>query len=78
MPRRHSSRPTRTRAGRRELTGPPGGNAPAYGVVMSQEAYSRFSPQLKPGGILITEQELVHIDQAPTGIRMYGVPATNP
>ena len=45
-------------------------------VVMSQEAYTQFSPQLKPGGILITEQELVNIDQAPTGIRMYGVPAT--
>ena len=45
-------------------------------VVMSQEAYSRFSPQLKPGGILITEQELVRIDHAPSGIRMYGVPAT--
>ena len=28
-------------------------------VVMSQEAYTRFAPQLKPGGILITEQELV-------------------
>uniref|UniRef100_Q01R17 2-oxoglutarate ferredoxin oxidoreductase, gamma subunit n=1 Tax=Solibacter usitatus (strain Ellin6076) TaxID=234267 RepID=Q01R17_SOLUE len=45
-------------------------------VVMSQESYTKFSPQLKPGGILITEQELVRIDQAPTGIRMYGVPAT--
>ena len=45
-------------------------------VVMSQESYTRFSPQLKPGGILITEQELVRIDKAPTGIRMYGVPAT--
>jgi 2-oxoglutarate ferredoxin oxidoreductase subunit gamma len=45
-------------------------------VVMSQESYTRFSPQLKPGGILITEQELVRIDQAPSGIRMYGVPAT--
>jgi 2-oxoglutarate ferredoxin oxidoreductase subunit gamma len=45
-------------------------------VVMSQEAYTKFSPQLKPGGILIAEQELVRIDQAPTGIRMYGVPAT--
>ena len=45
-------------------------------VVMSQEAYTKFSPQLKPGGILITEQELVRIDQARTGIRMYGVPAT--
>jgi 2-oxoglutarate ferredoxin oxidoreductase subunit gamma len=45
-------------------------------VVMSQEAYTRFSPQLKPGGILITEQELVNIDKMPTGIRVFGVPAT--
>lgn len=45
-------------------------------VVMSQEAYTRFSPQLKPGGILITEQELVSIDKLPTGIRAFGVPAT--
>jgi len=44
--------------------------------VMSQEAYTRFAPQLKPGGILITEQELVNIDRMPTGIRVYGVPAT--
>ncbi len=45
-------------------------------VVMSQEAYTRFAPQLKPGGILITEQELVNIDHLPTGIRVFGVPAT--
>jgi 2-oxoglutarate ferredoxin oxidoreductase subunit gamma len=45
-------------------------------VVMSQEAYTRFAPQLKPGGILIAEQELVHIEHMPTGIRFYGVPAT--
>jgi 2-oxoglutarate ferredoxin oxidoreductase subunit gamma len=45
-------------------------------VVMSQEAYTRFAPQLKPGGILITEQELVRVDQVHDGIRVYGVPAT--
>ena len=45
-------------------------------VVMSQEAYARFGPQLKPGGILIIEQELVRIDKMPTGVRVYGVPAT--
>lgn len=45
-------------------------------VVMSQEAYTRFSPELKPGGILITEQELVRVDQFPQGVRAYGVPAT--
>ena len=45
-------------------------------VVMSQEAYTRFSPELKPGGILITEQELVRVDSIPPGERVYGVPAT--
>lgn len=45
-------------------------------VVMSQEAYTRFAPQLKPGGILITEQELVRIDQVHDTTRVYGVPAT--
>ena len=45
-------------------------------VVMSQEAYTRFAPQLKPNGILITEQELVQVGEVPSGVRMYGVPAT--
>jgi 2-oxoglutarate ferredoxin oxidoreductase subunit gamma len=45
-------------------------------VVMSREAYTRFAPQLKPGGILITEQDLVHVDQIPNGVRAFGVPAT--
>jgi len=45
-------------------------------VVMSQEAYSVFAPQLKAGGILIVEQELVRIEQPPQGVRFYGVPAT--
>jgi 2-oxoglutarate ferredoxin oxidoreductase subunit gamma len=45
-------------------------------VVMSQEAYTKFGPQLKPGGILITEQELVQVDESSKGMRMYGVPAT--
>ncbi|HEY1337668.1 MAG TPA: 2-oxoacid:acceptor oxidoreductase family protein [Bryobacteraceae bacterium] len=45
-------------------------------VVMSQEAYTRFTPQLKLRGILITEQDLVRIDRAPAGVRLYGVPAT--
>jgi 2-oxoglutarate ferredoxin oxidoreductase subunit gamma len=45
-------------------------------IVMSQEAYMRFAPQLKPGGILITEQEMVRVDRYPNGVRAYGVPAT--
>jgi len=45
-------------------------------VVMSQEAYTRFTPQLKPGGILITEQDMVHVDNLKPGERVYAVPAT--
>jgi len=45
-------------------------------VVMSQEAATRFIPQLKPGGILIAERELVRVDRCPPGVRVYGVPAT--
>ena len=45
-------------------------------VVMSQEAYSRFTPELKDGGILIVEEELVRISGLRSGIRVYSVPAT--
>ncbi len=45
-------------------------------VVMSQEAYTRFAPQLKPGGVLIMEQDLVRVDKIPNGVRAFGVPAT--
>jgi 2-oxoglutarate ferredoxin oxidoreductase subunit gamma len=45
-------------------------------IVMSQEAYTRFSPQLKPGGTLIVEQDLVRLDGAPGRKLVYGVPAT--
>src|SRR5208282_454493 len=34
-------------------------------VVMSQEAYTRFAPELKRGGILIVEQDLVRVDGLP-------------
>ena len=45
-------------------------------VVMSQEAYTRFTPELKHGGILILEQDLVRVDRFPDGARVFGVPAT--
>jgi 2-oxoglutarate ferredoxin oxidoreductase subunit gamma len=45
-------------------------------VVMSQEAYTRFSSQLKPGGILIVEQDMVRVDKVAPGERIYAVPAT--
>ena len=45
-------------------------------VVMSQEAYTRFAPELKHGGILIVEQDMVHLGDVPSGARVYAVPAT--
>ncbi len=45
-------------------------------VVMSQEAFTRFGPELKPGGILIVERDLVRITNLPSGTRVFSVPAT--
>ena len=45
-------------------------------VVMSQEAYTLFSPQLKDEGILIIEEDLVRIGEHPAGTRIYSIPAT--
>ena len=45
-------------------------------VVMSQEAYSKFTPELRPGGLLIVEQDLVRVTHLRDGIRIYSVPAT--
>jgi len=45
-------------------------------VVMSQEAHARFGADLKPAGMLLYEQDLIHLDQRAQGIRHYGIPAT--
>lgn len=45
-------------------------------IVMSQDAYNRFTPELKESGLLLLEQDLVRISQLPSGIRAYSVPAT--
>lgn len=45
-------------------------------VAMSQEAYSKFAREVKPGGILIVEQDLVQPGQAPEDIRVYPLAAT--
>lgn len=45
-------------------------------VVMSQEAYTLFSPQLKSDGILVIEEDLVRIGEHPAGTRVYSIPAT--
>jgi 2-oxoglutarate ferredoxin oxidoreductase subunit gamma len=45
-------------------------------VVMSQEAYTRFAPELKDTGVLIVEEDLVRISGLKSGVRVCGVPAT--
>lgn len=50
--------------------------APDILVVMSQEAYTKFSPELKPGGMLITEQDLVRLSDIKPGTQVLSVPAT--
>ena len=45
-------------------------------VVLSQEAYTRFVPELKPGGTLIVERDMVRVTDLPADIKVYSVPAT--
>jgi 2-oxoglutarate ferredoxin oxidoreductase subunit gamma len=45
-------------------------------VVMSQEAYTRFAPELKPGGVLLVERDLVRLSDLPKSARIFSVPAT--
>jgi 2-oxoglutarate ferredoxin oxidoreductase subunit gamma len=50
--------------------------APNVMVVMSQEAYTKFSPQLAQGGILLTEEDLVATHNLRPDIKHYSIPAT--
>lgn len=45
-------------------------------VVMSQGAYHRYAPELRPGGLLIYDEDLVKIDQTAKNHRVLAVPAT--
>ena len=45
-------------------------------VIMSQEAYNRFAPELKPGGTLIIEEDLVRVSDLKGDPKVYSIPAT--
>jgi len=46
-------------------------------VVMSQEAFTRFSPDVKPGGLLLYEQDLIKLGkEISPDVRTFGIPAT--
>jgi 2-oxoglutarate ferredoxin oxidoreductase subunit gamma len=49
---------------------------PQIMVIMSQEAYTKFTPELAPGGILITEEELVIPHKLRSDVKHYSIPAT--
>jgi len=46
-------------------------------VLMSQEAYAKFSRDIKPGGTLIIEQDLVRVQEFPVpDVKVFAIPAT--
>ncbi len=45
-------------------------------VILSQEAYNRFAPELKPGGMLIIEEDLVRVSDLKGDPKVYSIPAT--
>lgn len=49
---------------------------PEIMVLMSQEAYTKFSPELSQDGILITEEELVKPHNLRKDVKHYSIPAT--
>lgn len=50
--------------------------APNLMVLMSQEAYTKFASELVAGGTLITEEELVTLNNLRKDIRHFSIPAT--
>jgi 2-oxoglutarate ferredoxin oxidoreductase subunit gamma len=45
-------------------------------VVMSQDAFNKFTPELRKDGILLIEEDLVKVSNLPPTVKVYGVPAT--
>jgi 2-oxoglutarate ferredoxin oxidoreductase subunit gamma len=45
-------------------------------VVMSQEAFKKFEPEMDDDGILLTESELIQIGDLRPGIKHYSIPST--
>jgi 2-oxoglutarate ferredoxin oxidoreductase subunit gamma len=47
-------------------------------IAMSLEAYTRYGPEVKEGGFLLVEEDLVQLDALPQvpKCKIYGIPAT--
>ncbi len=60
-----------------EAIGYPYVRQPDILVLMSQDACTQFTPQLKPDGHVLFEEELVHTNgQVGPNVRTLGIPAT--
>ncbi len=45
-------------------------------VAMSQEAYEKYEPELKEGGTLIIDQDLVKLKPSKKNVKLYLIPST--
>ena len=45
-------------------------------VLMSQEAYEKYSDEIQDGGIMLLEEDLVEEVEPPEGVTQYKIPAT--
>jgi 2-oxoglutarate ferredoxin oxidoreductase subunit gamma len=45
-------------------------------MVLAQEAFTRFVPEMSPNGILLVEHDLVRVTGVPGSVKVYSIPAT--
>jgi 2-oxoglutarate ferredoxin oxidoreductase subunit gamma len=45
-------------------------------VAMSQEAYAKYAGELVDGGLLLIDQDLVHVNGGKSNVRLFCIPAT--
>jgi 2-oxoglutarate ferredoxin oxidoreductase subunit gamma len=49
---------------------------PEIAIILSKDAYDRFGGELKSGGIMLIEKDLVQAENPPKGVKIYAIPAT--
>lgn len=49
---------------------------PNISVILSRDAYDKFSKELTGGGTMLVEQDLVQPGKSPKNVKLYSIPAT--
>jgi len=49
---------------------------PNIAIILSVDAYEKFSREITKGGIILVEKDLVQPKKAPSGVKLFAVPAT--